>query len=143
MHLTIVGNCQIMKQFVIVEDSLMSNTVHHLYLVEESKHAKTIGMLESFSEVPVFLVPVDDVHFQRQTHIVEGMLGTTVVLVSPVEVKTFDFVLIVQGSSEDVREAEAFLFFFGAVFGNGECDWKNKKNFVRCKSMSFKTDVFH
>lgn len=111
---------------ILFEYSLKTDSVHHLYLVEESKHAKTIGMLESFSEVPVFLVPVDDVHFQRKTHIVEGMLGTTVVLVSPVEVKTFDFVLIVQGSSEDVGKAEAFLFFFGTVFGDGECDWKNK-----------------
>lgn len=99
------------------------------YLVEEGKHAKTIGMLEGFSEVPVLLVPVDDMHFQRQAHIIESMLGTTVVLVSPVEVESFNFVLIVQGSSEDVGKAEAFLFFFRTVFGDGQCNWKYKGTF--------------
>lgn len=83
-------------------------------------------MLESFSEVPVLLVPVDDMHFQGQAHIIKSVLGTAVVLVSPVEVETFDLVLIVQGSSEDVGQTEAFLFFFGAVFGDGEGHWKNR-----------------
>lgn len=91
-----------------------------IYLVEESEHAKTIGVLESLSEVPVFLVPVDDVHFEGQAHVVEGVLRTAVVLVTPVEVETFDLVFIVKGASEDVWKTETFLFFFRAVFGDGE-----------------------
>lgn len=90
------------------------------YLVEEGEHAKAIGVLERFSEVPVLLVPVDDVHLKRQPHVVEGVLRAAVVLVSPVEVQAFDLVLVVQGASEDVRESEAFLFFFGTVFRDGQ-----------------------
>lgn len=94
------------------------------YLVEESKHAKTVGMLESFSQVPVFLVSVDDVHFERQTHVIEGVFRTTVVLVSPMEVEAFNFILVVQGTTENVWKTESFLFFFGAVFGDGQRHWK-------------------
>lgn len=94
------------------------------YLVEEGKHAKTIGMLKSLSQIPVFLVPVDDVHFKGQAHVVEGVFRTTVVLVSPVEVQAFDFIFIVEGTAEDVGKAEAFLFFFRTVFGDGQRHWK-------------------
>lgn len=70
-------------------------------------------MLQSLGEASILLVPVNDVHFQWETHVVQGVLGAAVVLVAPMEVEALDLVLIVQGSPEDVRQAETFLLLFG------------------------------
>lgn len=90
------------------------------YLIEESKNTEAIRMLESFGEIPVFLVSVDYMHLKGQSHVVEGVLRTTVVLVTPVKVQAFDFILVVKRATEDIRETEAFLFFFRAVFRNSQ-----------------------
>lgn len=84
-------------------------------MIEESQHAKTIGMLESLSQAPVFLVPMDDVHLKRQSHVIEGVLRSSVVLVTPVEVQSLDFVFVVKRTSEDVWETKTFLFLFRTV----------------------------
>lgn len=90
------------------------------YLIEESKNTKTIRMLEGFGEIPVLLVPVDDMHLKGQSHVIEGVLRTTVVLVAPVKMQAFDLILVVQGATENVWKTEAFLFFLRAVFWDGQ-----------------------
>lgn len=83
-------------------------------------------MLQSLSQVPILFISVDDVHFKRQSHIVEGMLRTAIIFVSPVEVETFYFVFVVQGTAKYVRETEALLFFFRTVFRDGQRNWNGK-----------------
>lgn len=76
-------------------------------------------MLEGFGEIPVFLVPVDDMHLKGQSHVVEGVFRTTIVLVTPMKVQAFDLILVVQRATEDIRETETFLFLLRAIFWNG------------------------
>lgn len=97
----------------------ISITVNSRYLIKESKNTKTIRMLEGFGEIPVLLVPVDDMHLKGQSHVVEGVLRTTIVFVPPMKVQAFDFILVVKRATEYIRETEAFLFFLRTVFRDG------------------------
>lgn len=55
------------------------------------------------------------------------MLGAAVVLIAPVEVETFDLILVVEWTPEDVRQTEALFLFFGAVFRDRQRDWKERR----------------
>lgn len=82
-------------------------------------------MLKSFGEAAVFLVPMDNVHFKGKAHVIQGMFRTAVVLVAPVEVKAFDFILIIKRTAEDVWQTEALFLFLRRIFWYGESDWKD------------------